>query len=194
MDVPANTMRNALLVVQQISGGQYALLLSHAGLERFRDALPAEDMQLVATRAELSRLYSTVYEMLGEALTRLFMRNSGKGFAEVLVRSESWQALAQEGAGVPPEQRRAWFVQQMAKVTGRNWSRTNISEDADAWYLELEFCPNCAGITGVSAPICANVEVVWAAAAKLMIQQRVRVVEVACHGMGAPHCKFAIYK
>ena len=194
MDVQASTLRYALLAVQQISGAQYEVLLTRAGLTRFRDALPPVDLQPVATRAELSQLFATTYELLGEALTRLFIRNFGKAIAETLVGSAPWLALAAQGAGVPRDGQRAWFVQQMAQVTGRNWSHMTISEDAAAWYLELEACPICAGIRGISAPICANVEGVWAAAARLMIQQRVRVAEVACHAMGAPHCRFAIYK
>jgi hypothetical protein len=194
MDVPTDTLRQALLAVQQISGGQYELLLTRAGLARFRQTLPGTDMHPVATRAELARLFATVYEMLGEPLTRLFMRNIGTAFAAGLVQSPAWGVLAEQGRRVPGAQRQGWFVEQMAQVTGRHWSPTRLWEDGAAWYLELEYCPNCAGLHGLQAPICANVEVVWGAAAKLMIEQRVHIVEVACHGMGAPHCVFAIAK
>src|SRR5689334_14858311 len=86
-------LRTVLLATQETSGPQYPHLLRAAGLGRFIDALPEPNWAPVATKAEVERLYATVYEMLGEPVTRLFMRNHGQKVAAQLLANPELQAI-----------------------------------------------------------------------------------------------------
>src|SRR5689334_20345037 len=85
--IPGSTMRSVLLTVQDISGSQYKALLERAHLGHYLTNLPADDMLPGGTSEDLIRLFATTYTMMGESLTRLFMRNFGtravKGMMEM---------------------------------------------------------------------------------------------------------------
>ena len=193
-EVTSNTMRVVIQSVQQTSGPQFGLLLRAAGLERFVATLPAADMQFCATGEELVRLFHTVYEMLGEDCTRLFHRNCGVLFAEGTLAGRWGQDMLQRAPQIPAGARLAWFARELAEMAGRAYSPQILTEDATAWYLASEVCYTCLGIHNVSAPLCAAATMMYKGLADKLVGRRVRVAEVTCAAMGAPHCKFALYK
>ena len=69
-----------------------------------------------------------------------------------------------------------------------------VSEDAEACYIALVYCVACQGIQGAQAPICAAGDVLFRTMAEYVTGLRVRVVEIECAALGAPHCKHALYK
>ncbi|HMA34834.1 MAG TPA: V4R domain-containing protein [Chloroflexia bacterium] len=75
-----------------------------------------------------------------------------------------------------------------------HWGGYAVSEDATAWYLEPPDCSECPGIQGAKAPICSGVTVIIKELAQQIIGRHIRVEEVACQAVDAPHCKRAIYK
>jgi predicted hydrocarbon binding protein len=192
--VTGNVMRVVIEALQQVAGRNCVSLLTAAGLSRYNHRLPPDDWQPAASGEELVRLYLTIYEMLGEPITRLFHRNCGEVYVRSLAQSKWTQELSDRGRAVPAEERLEWFVREMAQMAARGWSPQTISEDATAWYLTAEFCPICVGLHGVSAPICAQAPTMFSGLAKDLIGRRVRVVEVECVAMGAAHCKVAFYK
>ena len=192
--IPARTMRLTLQTMKENSGSQYGHLLAAAGLARYSEMLPPDDWTPSATVDELAELYHTVYNMLGESLTRLFLRNYGQGLARTLLDQEWGQAMLAQAPAIPATQRVHWFVDKWLAHTGQHWTLMTVVQDEAAWYLTPELCHYCAGITGVSAPLCAATEVMLRTVAEKIVGWRVRVVEIECAAMGSRHCKYAIYK
>jgi hypothetical protein len=104
------------------------------------------------------------------------------------------QGLIAGSAAIPISDRMGWLMQQSAAQSARSGIPLHITEDATCWYEEPEVCYICAGIRGVQAPICMMRESFGRRVAEQVMGRRVRVVEVACAAMGAPHCKFAVWK
>jgi hypothetical protein len=191
--MPGNTMRMILQAVKDVSGVQYERLMVKAGLKHYLYALPADSWRPGGTEDELVRLFATVYELLGEPLTRLFLLNYGLLLAPRVLQSELARGLVGGIALVPPPQRLEWFVQALAVMAGRAGTRQTVSEDAEAYYLTLERCLVCTQVHEARTPLCADTEALYSSLAKHLIG-RVRIAEVECAAMGAPHCKYAFYK
>jgi bacteriochlorophyll 4-vinyl reductase len=192
--ITANVMHVFIQALQKTSGRQFESLLTAAGLERYAHTLPPADWSPAATADELVRLNRTVYAMLGEQLTRLFHRNCGEAIVPGVLAS-AWGAQARTVLPtLPPDQRLAWFVRAAASMAERGWGHHTLTEDAIAWYLTAAFCPTCVGITGVSAPLCAQSPALFAGLAREVLGRRVRVVEVECVALGHSACKYAFYK
>jgi hypothetical protein len=191
--VPGNTMRMMLQAVKDVSGVQYERLMVKAGLKHYLYELPADSWRPGGTEEELTRLFATVYEMLGEPLTRLFLLNYGLLLAPRLLQSEVARTLVAGIGPVAGPQRLGWFVQGLALMTGRAWVRQTVSEDAEAYYLTPERCLVCTHVHNAHAPLCADAEALYSSLAKHLVG-RVRIVEVECAAMGAAHCKYAFYK
>ncbi len=193
-EVNATTMRVVIQSVKEVSGRQFEPLLHAAGMARFITHLPPDDLSPAADGEELVRLFHVVYGMLGESCARLFHRNCGVRFAEGTMQSQWGHDTLALAQSIPLADRPAWFVQELAKMAGLSYSRQIISEDDKAWYLSAEVCHTCLGLTGVSAPLCASAETMYALIGDQLAGRHVRVVEVECAAMGASRCKFAIYK
>jgi bacteriochlorophyll 4-vinyl reductase len=190
--VPGMVMRTVLLATHETSGPQYPHLLRAAGLNRFIDAMPDGGWEPVATKTELERLYAAVYTMLGEPITRLFMRNYGQRLAPQVLENPELQEIIRRVTALPPEQRLAAFLQDY--ITWQRWAVIHITQDQQAWYLELDHCPYCAGIHGATAPLCQGAAVLYATLTKAATGRTIQVTETACVAAGAPHCKFAVTK
>ena len=193
-EVNATTMRVVIQSVKDVSGRQFEPLLHAAGMARFINALPPDDLSPAADGEELVRLFHVVYGMLGESCTRLFHRNCGVRFAEGTMEAPWGREMRARAPSIPLAERPAWFVHELAEMAGRSYSRQIVSEDDKAWYLSAEVCHTCLGLTGVSAPLCASAETMYALIGDQLAGRHVRVAEVECAAMGAAHCKFAIYK
>jgi hypothetical protein len=192
--VPAMTVRITLESLQQVSGGQYKALLSDAGLGRFANELPPAGWEPVATGAELTHLYGTMYRWLGEGQTRMFLRNYGRLTPDMVLETPMWQEVIAAAPQVPAATRLRWFVDELARLTAPVWTPLTVTEDEKAIYISLEYCPICAEIRGVSAPICADGESFCGRLAQRVTGERITVTEVECVALGAPHCKYALYK
>ena len=193
-EVPATTIHFVLLALKESSGAHYEKLLTAAGLTRFLLRLPPDSWELVAERNELTQLFTAVYNTLGEALTRTFLRNWGQFTAHKFAANPLVAELRAEAQALPPEQQLAWFVQTMAAFSARSWAPHIISEDDRAWYCEMDPCPVCRDIRGAHGPICGDCEGMYSAMAKHLLGHRVVIEEVACAAAGAARCKWAYYK
>ncbi len=191
--MPGNTMRMMLQAVKDVSGVQYERLMLKAGLKHYLYELPADSWRPTGTEEELTQLFGTVYTMLGESLTRLFLLNYGLLLAPRVLQSEMARPLVSGIAMVQEEQQLGWFVHALAAMVGRGWARQTITEDAEAYYMTADRCLVCTHIHDAKTPVCADAEALYSSLAKHLLG-RVRVTEVECAAMGAPHCKYAFYK
>lgn len=158
MKLSARTVHAVLRAVQEISGPQYDHLLERAGWTRFQSAIPLESADLVATQAELESLFANVYTLLGEGLTRLFLRNYGRLLAAQIFTMAEGSGVREAAAAIPLEQQLAWFAMVLVRMSTRDWTPATLAEDAQAYYLTFERCPLCAGVRDAQAPLCATLE------------------------------------
>jgi len=192
--VAGTVLRATLQATRRASGAQYPQLLEQAGLSRYLHTLPPLNEAPACTAVEFSRLPAGVYAMLGEPLTRLFLRNIGALAVPRTLQDPGIQALQANLAALPPEARLAPLVRSIGQIVTRTWAPTTLTEDASAWYLSVGECPTCLSLPPVSAPICANSEAFYAGFASRLMARRMRVVEVVCRATGGPTCTFAFYK
>ena len=192
--VPRATLRAVLQSIQSMSGPQYVVLLQQAGLERYNGTAPGWEDGAACSIEELVGLYRRVYEMLGPTLTRLFHRNCGMVLAGIAREGAGWPQLVTQAQAVPEAQRLEWFVRTMAQQAEGAWTRSIITEDAQAWYMAMEECHTCQGIRGAPLPLCMTGEATYSEMAKHLLGWRVRVTEVTCRAMGAPYCTYAFGK
>ncbi len=193
-EVPAMTIHFMLQTLQESSGAHYEKLLTDAGLTRFLRKLPPENWEPVAEQTELTRLFTAVYHTLGESLTRTFLRNWGQFTGNKFAANPLVADLRAEAQALPPAAQLAWFVQTMATLSARSWAPHILSEDARAWYCEMDPCPVCRDIRGAHGPICGDCEGMYGAMAKHLLGRRVVIEEVACAAAVAARCKWAYYK
>ena len=103
-------MRMMLQAVKDGSGVQYGRLLLKAGLKQYLYEMPADSWRPTGTEEELTQLFATVYELLGEPLTRLFLLNYGLLLAPRVFNSDKARPLASGTATVPQAPRAGVFV------------------------------------------------------------------------------------
>src|SRR5579859_1073378 len=130
--IGSSLLRGTLQAVKRASGPQYATLLAQAGMLRYLETLPPPDDSPSCTAEEYSRLPAAVFAMLGEPLTRLFLRNLGTlGAARIagVPQMAAWTAAAR---ALPPEERTAWYVRWVAATNEQIWTHSPITEDATA--------------------------------------------------------------
>ncbi len=196
MDHPiANSLLRAhLQTVKRISGATYPLLLEQAGLGRYIAQLPPLDDAWACSADEYSRLPEAVLRILGEPLTRRFLRNAGAALVERALRNPAMMTLAAHLAGLPAEARLGGFVQQLARIIDHTWATTLTAEDATAYYLITYDCPTCRRLYDLSAPICGTSSTSYSGLAAALVGRPVRVAETECRATGGAVCRFAFYK
>src|SRR5690349_1925812 len=111
----AQTVSNAILrgmlqAVKRTSGRDYPRLLEQAGMTRYLTTLPPANDNPACSAEEYSRLPAVVYGMLGEGLTRLFLRNAGANLATRAVAHPGIKALAAGLEYLPPVEQLHRFV------------------------------------------------------------------------------------
>lgn len=196
MDHPVSNglLRVNLQAIKRISGANYPRLLEQAGLQRYATDLPPVDDNPACTADEYSRLPAGVFAMLGEPLTRLFLRNAGTAMVERTLLDPRMAALAQHIAGLPPEARLGTFISHLARIVDRTWAPTASAEDAEAYYIITTNCSTCRRLRNLTAPVCATSEALYAGQAHSVLGRRIHVAEVECLATGGAACRFAFYK
>jgi hypothetical protein len=194
ISVPGSSMRAMLLALQKVAGRNYQALLTTAGLTRYLVELPPADARPAATEQEVARLYAAVYQILGEALTRLFNRNLGEAYAAGIIQNPTHQDMRARILAAPPEQQLALFVRETRSLIERAWPGLRLSEDSTAWYFAVAYCVVCNGVHNAEAPICGQLPALLSGLAKPLVGRRIRVAEVECRAMGGTACVFAVYK
>lgn len=184
--------RLLLSTLQQVSGPQYPRLLQQAGLERYLTTLPDPAAKIGLAAEEIARLNRTVWTQLGEDLFRLYERNMGAGIAQGIVEGPLGAQLQAGAATRPQAERLRWTLEAYRqRATG---TPAPLTEDAQAFYLAINLCAACWGITGAATPICVATGMVIRQLLEHAVGGRVRVEETACQAQGAPSCLFAVYK
>ncbi len=192
--IPGNTICSVLDAVARVSGLQYRALLAAAGWQQWLVTPPPATWAPIARPVDLSRLFSAVYRMLGEDLTRLFFTNYGNAMAEQLLAAEAGTELRQALARAPQPASLAEFLPVFTRVQAQGWGHATLHETPQAWLMTMDYCPVCSEIRGARSPVCTSGTAIMGQMARQIMGRRVRVAEVACVATGDPHCVYAFYK
>lgn len=190
---PDEFVTTMLGILQQVSGPQYGAVLTRAGLGRYLDPTHP-DYDASRWYSEWSNIVSAVYALLGEPLTRLFLRNYGTIRAGQMVQhpyiAEAHTAIAAQ----PAAEQMAGCVAAIHHLIDRPGLQIVTTADAGGGSLAVSNCATCTQVQGAGGPICANMEVLFRDLAGALLGGRVRVTETECHACGAPHCKWTIIR
>jgi hypothetical protein len=193
-DITGRTVCTVLRAVREVTGALYPQLLARAGWTRFLKELPPNDFVPVATRAELESLFGGAYALMGEAPTRLFLRNYGSLLGQQVLAAPAGQELQAALPSVPSDEQLRWIVERLLDISNRSWTETTMSEDADGYYLTYKRCPLCAQIAHAKAPLCTSITTFYGAFVRSLLGERPHIVETHCAAVGDPACVVALYK
>ncbi|MFQ6101817.1 MAG: V4R domain-containing protein [Anaerolineae bacterium] len=188
-------MRQAILAIGDVMGERgLKVVLRQAGLERYVDELPPNNLELDATAAEYAALNRAVEEFYGRAGKGMLQRIGRASFRYGVEEQAALMGVAGVALKVMPRKTRIKFIlTQMAKAL------MDVDEET---YIEVQETPEglvfadftCGVCYGRQAehPICylyigsINEAVKWATG------QDYEVRETACRAMGAEACRFLV--
>jgi predicted hydrocarbon binding protein len=184
--------------IREVAGSQFPKVLEKAGLSHYAIELPPDDPSPTVTELELSHLYGSTFQVVGETLTRQFLRNYGQKLPDAMLASptglEMQARVAEVPASAPASERLGAAIKAIAETGSRVWTNISASEDSEYYYLEISHCAICAEIKGAREPICGNSEVFYGMLARSLSGIRVSALEIECAATGAPRCKYRIRK
>lgn len=191
--VPAVVLRLILEGIREVAGSQFPRVLAEANLTQYSE-LPPPDQSPTVTEHELSALYGATFRVVGESLTRLFLTRYGQKLPDTMIAGPSGQEAMAKMQSVPDNERIGVAMHLIAETGTKLWTPMAVTEDDEAFYLEIEHCAICANIRGAKSPICANSEFFYGAFARALTGFRLTALEVECAAMGAPRCKYRVRK
>lgn len=193
-DITGRTVCTVLRAVREVNGALYPQLLDRAGWTRFLQDLPPDDSVPVASRAELEAFFGAAYNLMGEAPTRLFLRNYGSLLGQQVLAAPASQGLQTALPQVLPAERMRWVVERLLDISNLFWTETTMSEDADGYYLTYKRCPLCAQIAHAKAPLCTTMTTFYGSFVRSLLGERPHIVETHCAAVGDSACVVALYK
>jgi predicted hydrocarbon binding protein len=166
-------------------------ILGEAHLERARFVLPPAAADSI-THAELSKLYESVHARFGESLTRSFLTAHGRALGERLKADAGFMGLRRQGEDLSGPERLTWAVRAAATLLSTPGNVLAVEESRDELLLTQEHCSVCARIASARSPLCASVDEALTGIIRDLSGVRATAIEVECHAMGAPHCRYRV--
>ncbi|HEY67256.1 MAG TPA: hypothetical protein G4N97_03190 [Thermoflexia bacterium] len=188
-------MRQAILAIGEVMGERgLKVVLRQAGLERYVDELPPNNLELGATAAEYAALNQAVEEFYGRAGKGMLRRIGRASFRYGVEEQATLMGIAGAALKVMPQRTRIKFIlTQMAKAL------MDVDEET---YIEVRETPEgfvfadftCALCYGRQAehPICHLYIGSISEAVKWATGRDYEVREIECRAMGAEACCFLV--
>jgi predicted hydrocarbon binding protein len=181
------------------------MLLRQAGLTKYIDHIPPMDDSPSCTVGEYSRLLSSIYGIFGAQGARsIFLRAGWLGAAELRRQRPAQFVVSGMALKLLPTAKRMQLVlDRLANQSEEMYGATyNLTEETDAFFLEIDDCPYCVEITQhhtaqhkpISKPVCHTPVAIIEETVEWATDQKHLVEEVACIAMGDPVCRFRISK
>jgi predicted hydrocarbon binding protein len=204
--IPSMLLNILFEQVEEIMGRRsLIMLLRQAGLSQYIEQIPPMDNTPSITVSEYSELLANIYDIFGPRGSRpIYLRGGRLGAAELRKQRPAQFAVAGTALKLLPTNKRMQIILDRLAEQGEDLygAAYHITEEKDAFFLEISDCHYCAAITRrskeqhkpISRPVCliptAIIEemVEWAAGGKHQVE------EVACIAQGAPSCRFRIAK
>ncbi len=188
-------MRQALLAIGEVMGERgLNVVLRQAGLERYVDELPPNNLEQGVATAEYATLNQEVQEFYGRAGKGMLQRIGRASFRYGVEEQATLMGVAGTALKLMPQKTRIKFIlTQMAK------SLMDVNEDT---YIEVQETPEglvLADFTcGVCCrrkaerPICYLYVGSISEAVKWATGRDYKVREIECRAMGAQACRFLV--
>jgi len=188
-------MRQAILAVGEVMGESgLKVVLRQAGLERYVDELPPNNLELGATAAEYAALNQAVQEFYGRAGKGMLQRIGRASFRYGVEEQAALMGVAGVALKVMPRRTRIKFIlTQMAKALMDVDEETTIEvQEAPEGFVFADYtCALCYGRQDAH-PVCHLYIGSISEAVKWATGRDYEVREIECRAMGAEACRFLV--
>ena len=173
-------------------------ILPLAGLSRYVDSHPPDNLQKEVDFAEISAIGQALESMYGPRGGRGLALKAGRAtFPDTLRQFGAWVGLADLSSSVLPLQAKLRiglnaFAQIFAQLTDQE---TGVQERGGDFIWTIYKCPYCWGRHGEQQPVCyTGTGLLQEALRWLSGVREFRVQETSCIAMGDEACSFLIHQ
>jgi bacteriochlorophyll 4-vinyl reductase len=188
-------MRQALLAIGEVMGEQgLKVVLRQAGLERYVDALPPNDLEQDTPTVEYAALNQAVEEFYGRASKGMLQRIGRASFRYGVEEQATLMGVAGTALKLMPQKTRIKFI-----LTQTAKSLMSVNEDT---YIEVQETPEGFVFADFTCGVCCcrNAEQPTCHLYVGSISEAVKwatghdheVREIECRAMGAEACRFLV--
>jgi predicted hydrocarbon binding protein len=188
-------MRQALEAVGEVMGERgLRIVLLQAGLERYADELPPDNVELGVKAAEYSALNAAIQEFYGRAGRGMLERIGRVSFRYGVEEQAALMGLAGVALKVMPEKTRVKFIlSQMAKalMEVNEESVLEVEETPEGFVFVDHYCAICYG-RQADEPVCHLLDGSLKEAVKWATGKEYSVREIECRAMGGSACRHLV--
>jgi predicted hydrocarbon binding protein len=188
-------MRQAILAIGEVMGEQgLRVVLRQAGLERYVDALPPNDLEQEVATVEYALLNQAVEEFYGRAGKGMLRRIGRASFRYGVEEQATLMGVAGTALKLMPQKTRIKFIlTQMAKslMDVNDETYIEIQETPEGFVFADFTCGVCC-CREADRPICHLYLGSIGEAVKWATGQDYSVDEIECRAMGADACRFLV--
>ncbi len=188
-------MRQAILAIEEVMGKQgLNIVLRQAGLDRYVDNPPPDDLGLDTHASEYSALNQAVMSFYGRAGRGMLQRIGRASFRYGAEEQATLMGLVGVGLKLMPQKTRARFIlNQMAKalMDTNPDACERVEETAEGLVFAEYSCAICYGQHD-DKPVCHLLVGSVAEAVKWATGQEYPVREITCRAMGADACRVLV--
>ena len=188
-------MRQAISAIGEVMGEQgLKVVLRQAGLERYVDELPPNDLEQGVATTEYATLNQAVEEFYGRAGKGMLQRIGRATFRYGVEEQGTLMGVAGTALKLMPQKTRVKFIlTQMAKslMDVNDETEIKVEETADGFVFADLTCGVCCG-REAERPICHLYVGSISESVKWATGQDYQVREIECRAMGAEACRFLV--
>ncbi len=188
-------MRQAILAIGEVMGERgLKVVLREAGLERYVDELPPNDLEQGVATTEYATLNQAVEEFYGRAGKGMLRRIGRATFRYGVEEQGTLMGVAGTALKLMPQKTRVKFIlTQMAKslMDVNTETEIQVEETADGFVFVDSTCGVCCG-REAERPICHLYVGSISESVKWATGHDYQVREIECRAMGADACRFLV--
>jgi bacteriochlorophyll 4-vinyl reductase len=188
-------MRQAIMAISEVMGESgLKVVLRQAGLARYVDQLPPNDLEQGVSTAEYARLNQAVEEFYGRAGRGMLMRIGRASFRYGVEEQATLMGVAGAALKAMPQKTRVKFILgQMAKSLMKVNEETHIEvEETPEGFVFADFTCGVCCCRQAEQPVCHLYVGSISEAVKWATGKDYEVREIACRAVGAEACRFLV--
>jgi len=188
-------MRQAIMAIGQVMGQQgLKIVLRQAGLERYVDELPPDDLEQDVSTVDYAALNQAVEEFYGRAGKGMLQRIGRASFRYGVEEQATLMGVAGAAMKLMPQKTRIKFIlTQMAKSLMDVNQDTHIQvQETPQGFVFADFTCGVCCCRNAEHPICHLYIGSISEAVKWATGQEYEVREIECRATGAEACRFLV--
>jgi bacteriochlorophyll 4-vinyl reductase len=188
-------MRQAIMAIGQVMGQQgLKVVLREAGLERYVDELPPDDLEQDVSTVDYAALNQAVEEFYGRAGKGMLQRIGRASFRYGVEEQATLMGVAGAAIKLMPQKTRIKFIlTQMAKSLMDVNQDTSIEvQETPQGFVFADFTCGVCCCRKAEHPICHLYIGSISEAVKWATGQEYEVREIECRATGAEACRFLV--